>query len=233
MGTIKPRRRLAGCLAAAVILGVSGVVAGTAPQASAQQALSEGCTTLNDPLLDSAYSGAGPGPRQYLAGEVITVSAGEPTSAGTPTATQLRVNQVVVASGGFPATLSYTVPADGTYTVNWFAIVANATWNVSCTPPLVCTITGTAKGDGLVGTAGPDVICGLGGGDSIDGRGGNDIVFGGDGGDSIVGGPGQDQLFGEAGGDSIDARDGAPGDVVIGGVGGDSMVGDPGDSLTQ
>ena len=121
MGTIKPRRRLAGCLAAAVILGVSGVVAGTAPQASAQQALSAGCTTLNDPLLDSAYAGAGPGPRQFLAGEVITVSAGEPTSAGTPTATQLRVNQVVVASGGFPATLSYTVPADGTYTVDWSA----------------------------------------------------------------------------------------------------------------
>ena len=232
MGTIKPRRRLAGCLAAAAILGVSGVVAGTAPQASAQQALSAGCTGLNSPSFDGLFGGASLGTLQYLAGEVITVSAGEP-SVGPPPATRLFVNSVLVASGGFPATLSYTVPADGPYAVSWNVNLGGPTWNVSCTPPLVCTITGTANGDALIGTAGPDVICGLGGGDSIDALGGNDIVFGGAGGDSIRGGPGLDQLLGEGDSDSIDARDGVPGDIVIGGAGSDSLAGDPGDSVTQ
>ena len=135
---IKPRRRLAGCLASAAILGVSGVVAGTAPQASAQQALSAGCTNLDAPFVDGFYGGASLGTRQYLAGEVITVSAGEPTVGGPPTATRLVVNSVLVASGGFPATLSYTVPADGPYAVAWGVNLGAATWNVSCTPPLAC-----------------------------------------------------------------------------------------------
>jgi len=138
---------------------VSGVVAGTAPQASAQQALSPGCTTLNSPNLDVVYTSTAFPPQQFLAGEVITVSAGEPTFGGAPTATRLVVNGVEVASGGFPATLSHTVPADGSYAVAWSVGSGLATWNVSCTPPPpVCTITGTAKGDALVGTAGPDVI---------------------------------------------------------------------------
>ena len=49
---------------------------------------------------------------QGFAGEPIIFSAGPPTR-GTPTRTELRINNVLVASGGFPATLSYTLLANG------------------------------------------------------------------------------------------------------------------------
>lgn len=150
---------------------------------------------------------------------------------GTPTATTLWINGVAVASDGFPAVVSFTLPADGQYGAIWAVDAGGVvTWDVSC---VQCTLTGTPKGDVLVGTEGADVICALGGGDVIDGRGGNDIVLGGDGGDSIRGGDGEDQLFGESGADAINARDRSPGDAVFGGAGGDALGGDPGDSLTQ
>ena len=134
---------------------------------------------------------------------------------GTPTATTLWINGVAVASDGFPAVVSFTLPADGQYGAIWAVDAGGVvTWDVSC---VQCTLTGTPKGDVLVGTEGAVVICALGG----------------DGGDSIRGGDGADQLFGERGADAINARDRSPGDAVFGGAGGDALGGDPGDSLTQ
>ena len=72
------------------------------------------CDLVNDPSFDQLFNGAGFAPQQGFAGEMITVSTGPPT-VGTPTATELQVNGAVVTSGGLPATLSYTLPADGQY----------------------------------------------------------------------------------------------------------------------
>ena len=91
------------------------------------------CDLVNDPSFDQLFNGAGFAPQQGFAGEMITVSTGPPT-VGTPTATELQVNGAVVASGGLPATLSYTLPADGQYAVVWRVNAGGATWNVSCTP---------------------------------------------------------------------------------------------------
>ena len=126
------------------VVGALCVVAGTASQGSAGTVLSEGCNALNDPDLDGQYQGANT-VGQFLAGEEITVSAGEPVEGPAPF-TRLLINAVDGVSGGFPATLSYTVPADGSYSVEWFVIFAttgNATWMVSCTPAPPPTTTTT------------------------------------------------------------------------------------------
>jgi len=78
MGSNQPRRRLAGCLAAGVVLGLSGVVAGVASHASAQEVLSAGCSFLNSSSFDVEDAGDQADPAEYVAGEVITVRTGEP-----------------------------------------------------------------------------------------------------------------------------------------------------------
>ena len=85
---------------------------------------------------------------------------------------------------------------------------------------LVCTKTGTAGPDVLVGTHQDDVLCGLGGGDILIGGPGKDHLIGGDGADLLVGGPGNDEL------------DGGPGrDLLIGGAGVDDLDGGLGADL--
>jgi len=221
---------------AVVAVGVFGTWAAVAPSAGighAAPASSAFCSTANLPDFDGLFTSGGFDLENGRAGETILVRATAPTR-GAPTTTTLYINGAVVASGGFPAVVSYTLPADGRYGAIWAVDGgAEVTWNVSCAPPPACTITGSSGRDVLMGTNGADVICGLGNRDVIDGGGGNDIVLGGAGADTIRGGAGQDQLFGENGADSIDGRDGTPGDVVVGGNGQDSVVGDPGDTVTQ
>ena len=93
MVTTEPQQRgarLARCLAAAAMLFLAlSVVAGTAPQASAAPVVSPGCNAVNDPVHDGLNNGDLIGPLQFLAGEVIAVSVGFPTSEGTPTLSQL------------------------------------------------------------------------------------------------------------------------------------------------
>ena len=84
-------------------------------------------------------------------------------------------------------------------------------------PLPICTVSGTAEADNLVGTEGNDVLCGRGGDDAISGAGGVDLV---------IGGPGNDTLLGD---DANDMLDGGPGsDSLFGGSGFDSLNGGPG-----
>lgn len=69
--------------------------------------------------------------------------------------------------------------------------------------PRGCTISGTSKGERLVGTPGKDIICGFGGNDVIRGRGGNDVLFGDAGNDKVLGGRGKDKLRGAKGDDDL------------------------------
>ena len=65
-----------------------------------------------------------------MAGEVITVRTGEPAGGGGPEDTFLFINNdVVSSSASFPASLSYTVPADGEYSVKWEVINGAVTWD--------------------------------------------------------------------------------------------------------
>jgi hypothetical protein len=155
MATTEPRRRrthLTRGVIAATVLAALSAIAGAASQVSAQEGLSQGCTTFNDPNFADMGSSEELGfPMPFHAGETITVSAGEPTDGGPPTVTELWLdigpfgNPEVVDSGGFPATLHYTMPADGTHNVGFRVNAGQATWRPSCAAPL-----GTAGG-GVVG----------------------------------------------------------------------------------
>lgn len=235
MTTTEHRRgaRLARCVAAGLILGVMSIATGPTSYVSAQEGGSAGCNEVNAARYDGRYTFEEVGLERFSAGDTITVSAGDPIVGRRPDVVNLVVDDEVVGFAAFPATLSYSIPADGTYEISWRVNINEATWNVSCVPRPPCTITGTERGDVLAGTPAAEVICGLGGGDVIYGGGGNDLIFGGEGGDVIRGDGGQDQLFGEDGGDVIDGRDQTSGDVVHGGAGGDAVAGDPGDTVAQ
>jgi Ca2+-binding RTX toxin-like protein len=73
------------------------------------------------------------------------------------------------------------------------------------------TIVGTAAGNELDGTAGPDVIVGRGGNDDIEGHGGNDVICGNGGRDDLEGNRGSDRLYGGRG---ADEAEGGPGSDV-------------------
>lgn len=64
-------------------------------------------------------------------------------------------------------------------------------------------IKGTKAGDGLLGSAGGDVVYGRQGGDNLDGGRGDDVIFGGRGRDTLVGGDGADVLKGGQGRDTF------------------------------
>ena len=167
MVTTEPQQRgarLARCLAAATLFGALSVVAGTAPQASAAPVVSPGCNAVNDPVHDGLNNGDLIGPLQFLAGEVIAVSVGFPTSEGTPTLSQLAhapgpsiPSQWSEINGGFPASLSWKVAADGSYWVMWGTDPPGATWTVSCTAAPDADSDGVDDADDMcVDTALPD-----------------------------------------------------------------------------
>lgn len=121
---------------------IAGCIA-VGPVAHAE-ALSDGCAAANSPEYDGLYASgaAGNGAAFFHAGEVVVAQASEPTSFGTPTEIAMRVSDdppafevVVVDTDGFPGTVTYAIPADGTYLVNWTSFDANVTWTVNCTAP--------------------------------------------------------------------------------------------------
>ena len=113
-------------------LGVVGhLVAGVAPR-SAQEVLSDGCALLNSPTFDMENAGGQSDGRDFVAGDVVTVRTGQPAGGGAPEDTFLFINnEVSSTSPSFPASLSYTVPTDGTYSVKWEVINGAVTWNVA------------------------------------------------------------------------------------------------------
>ncbi len=133
--------------AALLAAGAVALPAGTGQA----QGLSEGCTGLNDPANDMGISFGGEvSDAQFSAGETASFMVGPPVGAGpAPTATQLSVDGEVVASAGFPGTLVYEVPADGTSTIQWLVTnMTEATWSVSCAPPGI----GSSDGGDLADT---------------------------------------------------------------------------------
>ncbi len=52
-----------------------------------------------------------------------------------------------VASGGFPATLTYVVPTDGQHAISWSVDIGPATWTVSCTPAPDADVDGVLDAD--------------------------------------------------------------------------------------
>ncbi len=99
----------------------------------------------------------------------------------------------------------------------------------------LCTISGNAGNNVLVGTPGPDVICGDSGHDTIRARGGNDIVYPGPGRDFTNAGGGNDTVIDSSGRDTInggggndDVRGASGNDKVNGGKGKDKVNGGPG-----
>ena len=94
----------------------------------------------------------------------------------------------------------------------------------------LATVTGTSRGDRLVGTPGRDLLVGGEGDDELGGRSGADLMCGGAGDDLIRGGRGADLIVGGGGRDIVFAGRGA--DEVHGGAGRDALYGQAGaDSL--
>ncbi len=94
----------------------------------------------------------------------------------------------------------------------------------------VLTVTGSDRGDTMLGVAGQTVLNGMAGSDALYGRQAADVLNGGLGADTLSGGGGADALNGGAGGDLIYATDAAvtwaDGNVgLFGGTGNDTLVG--------
>ena len=133
--------RLAIILLLAGVL-VSGAVAlPSARPVAAGEGMSSGCAELNDPWWDGKYtwSSWGGGPRELFAGEVVSVTAGPPEF-GEPRDFGFSINGDLVASGPYPGTIMYVVPADrGDVTSLWVGLLklivpSDATFSVTCTP---------------------------------------------------------------------------------------------------
>jgi hypothetical protein len=115
-----------------VLIGAGTAIAAT-PGHAADSTLSPGCTTLNDPSFDGQYNLAGTDfPETFNAGERIEVTAGNPTSLGTPTRLSLRINGSTVATAPFPGTVAYTIASTGVYRLVFDVNTGNATFSVSC-----------------------------------------------------------------------------------------------------
>jgi len=91
---------------------------------------------------------------------------------------------------------------------------------------LPATITGSGKGDRIVGTHGDDVIVGTRGADRITGLGGDDVICAGGGKDVVHGGAGRDLILGGGGADEL--YGGAGDDRIVGGGGADRLYGESG-----
>ena len=85
-----------------------------------------------------------------------------------------------------------------------------------------CSKVTSTRGQSLVGTAGPDILCALGGDNVVRGLGGADLLYGGRGNDRLRGGGGNDRLLGESGDDRLSGGDGR--DTCRGGEGRDRIV---------
>ncbi len=108
--------------------------------------VSSGCTAVNDPVHDDhGLIGIVRG-ETFYAGEVLTVSATEPSTFGTPLTVNLWINNDSVGRVPFPGSISYEIPETGTYNlVVWIIGGGTGTWQVDCAP-----VSADADGDGVL-----------------------------------------------------------------------------------
>ncbi len=153
MAAIGSRRRwrtpLGRLVAAATVLSAVSLVGG------AVEPVSAGTQPICAQINNGDFNGLGGSisfRSEFMAGNTIVVHSGEPIEipigGSPPSSTQLLINGTLVDSGGFPATLSYTFPADATYTVLYEVNEdnSNATFTATCTegpPPTTSTTTTT------------------------------------------------------------------------------------------
>lgn len=100
------------------------------------EAFSSGCAFLNRNSHDVQYGiGSAGGPFGFEAGEVISITAGTPTS-GDPTALTLNLDfddADVFLSELFPGTIIYSISTNRTASfIMWGVDNGTATWNISC-----------------------------------------------------------------------------------------------------
>jgi hypothetical protein len=126
-GMSQMKRLLLMALVASVIVVI--------PAGSAMAAPSSGCNGLNDPALDNLFTSSLGGTDTFSAGEVLTFTADLPT-AGAPSGIALFINFTQIDAGPFPGSVSYTVPADGSYAFGAGSVGPGGspfvTWNVEC-----------------------------------------------------------------------------------------------------
>lgn len=122
-------RLVAGVLAVMTAGAVSLIAAPAAPAA----ALSEGCLAASADI-GNHYTERNIFAQDFLAGETLTVTAGEPWSTLLPTEVVLEVGGVPVDTDTFPGTVSYTFPADVNTSIRWLVDHGNATWTTTCGP---------------------------------------------------------------------------------------------------
>ena len=121
--------RLAGVLAFAGML-VGLPVVGLASPAGA---VSPTCAALHSSPIVTHAAGFG-GSLGLDAGEQLTATASEPHDNGLPTQLVLSVDAVSVA-GGFPSSVSYTIPTTGLHSFSVNVNVGNVDLSLTCTPP--------------------------------------------------------------------------------------------------
>jgi hypothetical protein len=121
-------------IATLLLSGAAGFALSPARAAETPAALSTGCAGLNDPFYDLRTSGSYAGIGDYLAGERISIAAGDPSS-GAPQSFTVYVNSDTHTTA-IPAAFTFTVPMDGKYELFWSIDTGfDATWSVSCQAP--------------------------------------------------------------------------------------------------
>ena len=120
-------------MAFVAVVGALAAAALLAPAAA--QALSPGCTALNDAAHDAFYFSGSEPSLMFAQGEQLSMTAAAPND-NAPTQVELRLNNALVKTAAFPGTAAYTIPSGGFYTVNWTVTPpADVTWTVSCVAP--------------------------------------------------------------------------------------------------
>ena len=112
-------------------------ILGFSVQGGAQSAASEGCDIINGvdlPAVNPTGNIFGIS-REYFAGDTILATISPPIGNGTPTSVELQVDGNVVDSDGFPGSVTYVFPSDGSFDVDFILDTGQASWTLTCGQP--------------------------------------------------------------------------------------------------
>lgn len=128
--------RRVGTLVAALTLASGAIVAlGSGP---ASATTSAGCSALNASGFDATYTSSYQSSSEFAANDVIVIQATRTTSDQPEDLTEFPNGDlpgtVVAHIDSVPGTLSFVVPAAGTFAFGWGSATGSAAWSVSCTP---------------------------------------------------------------------------------------------------